>query len=109
MAAPPKAEQSVFWLGTLTSLTFIVALVVTGIAPSMDKNLGLSNDTASDAAHYHAMFQPDGKGGWAQVDTPDLTKPVIGYTEQQERGRLIYQREGCMYCHSQQIGRLSPR
>ena len=63
----------------------------------------MSQDTAADAAHYHAMYQPDGAGGWVKVTTPDLTKPVIGYTPQQERGRLVYQREGCMYCHSQQI------
>ena len=28
---------------------------------------------------------------------------LVGYTAQQQRGRRIYQREGCMYCHSQQI------
>ena len=38
--AKPKAEQSVFWLGTLSSLTFVVALFFTGILPSLDKNLG---------------------------------------------------------------------
>jgi cytochrome c oxidase cbb3-type subunit II len=34
------------------------------------------------------------------------TKPVTGahpYTAQQLRGKAVYQREGCWYCHTQQI------
>ena len=32
--------------------------------------------------------------------------PVHEYTEQEHRGRAIYQREGCVYCHTQQIRKL---
>ncbi|MEQ9618391.1 MAG: cbb3-type cytochrome c oxidase subunit II [Deltaproteobacteria bacterium] len=35
----------------------------------------------------------------SEVNPPDGLKP---YTEQQLRGRSVYIREGCIYCHSQQ-------
>jgi cytochrome c oxidase cbb3-type subunit 2 len=49
--------------------------------------------------------------GWTGLTLiPDLQiseiKPAPGlkpYTDQQLRGRAIYIREGCVYCHSQQI------
>lgn len=33
-------------------------------------------------------------------------KPVHEYTEQEQRGILIYKAEGCVYCHTQQIRKL---
>ena len=76
--ASPKAEQSVWWLGFFASLTFVVALLFTAVFPSMNQNW--STETAKDIPRYH-----------------------LEYTALQEHGRLVYQREGCMYCHSQQI------
>jgi cytochrome c oxidase cbb3-type subunit 2 len=34
---------------------------------------------------------------------PDPTELAHPYTEGELRGRLIYQREGCWYCHTQQV------
>lgn len=41
-----------------------------------------------------------------QVTETSWAKPtgdLRPYTEQEERGKAIYQREGCWYCHTQQI------
>jgi len=99
--AKPQAEQSVFWLGSFTALTFIVAIFATGIAPSVNPHL---NGDFADEDHYHASYQEVG-GHLVQVSSEHLIpgEPVYGYNELQERGRLVYQREGCVYCHSQQI------
>jgi cbb3-type cytochrome oxidase cytochrome c subunit len=99
--AKPQAEQSVFWLGTFTALTFVVALVATGIAPSVNPNL---NNNYTDEDHFHVSYQViDGRRQIVPSADIDPSKPVYGYDELQERGRLVYQREGCMYCHTQQI------
>src|SRR5579883_2733696 len=76
--AGPKAEQSAFWLGIFIGCTYLGGLVFTAIAPSWNNNWSLN--TSVDQAHYH-----------------------VPYTEQQLEGRRVYQREGCMYCHTQQI------
>ncbi len=99
--AKPQAEQSVFWLGSFTALTFIVAIVATGIAPSVNPHL---NKNSADEDHFHASYQIiDGHLQQVSSLNIDQSKPVFGYTALQERGRLVYQREGCMYCHTQQI------
>ena len=36
------------------------------------------------------------------------TEGTQPYTEQQLRGKAIYQREGCWYCHTQQVRTLLP-
>lgn len=40
-----------------------------------------------------------------QVVVQEITPPeqLAGYTESEEYGRYVYQREGCYYCHSQQV------
>lgn len=76
--AGPKAEQSALWLGIFIGCTYLGGLIFTAIGPSFNSNW--STNTAQDTAHYH-----------------------LPYTAQQLRGRLVYEREGCMYCHSQQI------
>ncbi|HEX5324249.1 MAG TPA: cbb3-type cytochrome c oxidase subunit II [Capsulimonadaceae bacterium] len=76
--AGPKAEQSSLWLGIFIGCTYLGGLVFTAITPSFNNNWSLN--TAQDTAHYH-----------------------VPYTAQQLRGRLVYEREGCMYCHTQQI------
>jgi len=81
--ATPKAEQSVLWLGIFSSLTFFVALIFTALFPAM--NLNWDPKTADAKQLFHASV--DG----------------MGYTPIELRGRLVYQREGCMYCHTQQI------
>jgi cbb3-type cytochrome c oxidase subunit II len=37
------------------------------------------------------------------LETPGPTALARAYTEEELRGRLIYQREGCWYCHTQQV------
>ena len=39
---------------------------------------------------------------YVQLKSVPPTPGLKPYTEQQERGRYIYMREGCIYCHSQQ-------
>ncbi len=38
-----------------------------------------------------------------QLSTVEATPERIEYTAAQARGRLVYQREGCLYCHTQQV------
>jgi hypothetical protein len=47
-------------------------------------------------------FGKDGANEDAST-APDQDHYHLPYTADQEQGRLVYQREGCMYCHSQQI------
>jgi cbb3-type cytochrome oxidase cytochrome c subunit len=100
--AKPQAEQSVFWLGSFTALTFIVAIFATVMAPSANPHL---NHNSPDEDHFHQSWQEGPKGRLVRVSSINIddSKPVYGYNELQERGRLVYQREGCMYCHTQQI------
>jgi cbb3-type cytochrome oxidase cytochrome c subunit len=98
----PQAEQSVIWLGTFTALTFIVAIIATGIAPSVNPHL---NEISKDEDHFHASYIEDGTGHRIRIASADIKQgeTIYGYSDLQERGRLVYQREGCMYCHTQQI------
>lgn len=38
-----------------------------------------------------------------QMETIDPTPGTMSYTFEEARGREVYMREGCMYCHTQQI------
>src|SRR5580658_2568198 len=71
-------EKSAFWTGIGIWSTFTVGLIFTMLVPSFNQNWSFA--TAQNEARYH-----------------------LPYTQQQLRGRLIYQREGCMYCHTQQV------
>ena len=112
-------ERSALLLGLGVATTFIVGLIFTMLIPSFNENW--SQNTAKDAGRYHAIYTTAeldrydrdiaaAKPGQAVTPpaqyTGDLNAPgvtLVGYTRQEERGRRIYQREGCMYCHSQQI------
>ncbi|MDR3709066.1 MAG: cbb3-type cytochrome c oxidase subunit II [Capsulimonadaceae bacterium] len=83
--AKPKAEQSVLWLGIFASLTMVTALVFTAIFPSYNNRW--STNTVDGAKYFRAV----------RADTG------TGYSKLEEEGRLVYQREGCMYCHTQQV------
>lgn len=73
-----KPELSARLTGFCIFLTFVVGLVFTLLLPSYNPNW--SPNTSTDQKHFH-----------------------VEYTALQSRGRLIYQREGCVYCHTQQI------
>jgi cbb3-type cytochrome c oxidase subunit II len=73
-----KPELSARWTALGIFTTFFVGLFFTLLVPSFNNNW--SYNTSQDQAHFH-----------------------LPYTPTQERGRRIYQREGCMYCHSQFI------
>lgn len=73
-----KPELSARLTGFCIFLTFVVGLTFTLLVPSYNENW--SSNTSKDQEHYH-----------------------LKYTDLQEHGRLVYQREGCMYCHTQQI------
>jgi len=83
-------EKSAFWTSAGIWLVFTIGLIFTLLLPSFNNNWSYAS--ADDLAHYHVQYA-DAKhvGG------------VWGYTPQQEHGRLIYQREGCVYCHTQQV------
>lgn len=99
--------------------TFIVGLLFTMLIPSFNENW--SQNTAKDAGHFHAVYAVADLDKYEQdlkaakpgefVMPPKQyagnintsSEQLAGYTIQQQRGRRIYQREGCMYCHSQQI------
>jgi len=99
---------------TLTSLgigmTFIIGMVFTMLVPSFNSNWSVN--TGENLARYHAVYskteiaQAEKEGREPQPLTTTVghdPADLVGYTPLQARGRLVYQREGCMYCHSQQI------
>ena len=104
-------EKSALLTGLGIAMTFIIGLTFVSLIPSFNENW--SQNTARDAGRYHAIYTK------AEVDAADREKrpakeftgdirsqpqtDFVGYTAEQEKGRRIYQREGCMYCHSQQI------
>ena len=104
-------EKSALLTGLGIGMTFIIGLVFVSIIPSFNENW--SQNTARDAGRYHAIYTTaelaaaERDGRRPQQFTGDIrtasSLELAGYTAQQQRGRRIYQREGCMYCHSQQI------
>jgi len=109
-------EKSATLTGLGIGMTFIIGLTFTMLIPSFNENW--SQNTAKDASRYHAIYTVEDvertdrenaekhENKLPPLYTGDTNKPfgeLVGYTTQQQRGRRIYQREGCMYCHSQQI------
>ncbi len=104
-------EKSALLTGLGISMTFIIGLVFVSIIPSFNENW--SQNTARDAGRYHAIYAKSELAAAARENrapklfTGDIrtagNEELTGYTDKQEHGRRIYQREGCMYCHSQQI------
>ena len=104
-------EKSALLTGLGIGMTFIIGLIFVSIVPSFNENW--SQNTARDAGRYHAIYDSteitaaDREGRTPREFTGDVrtagSAELVGYTTQQEHGRRIYQREGCMYCHSQQI------
>src|SRR5580704_5664949 len=83
-------EKSAFWTSAGIWLVFTIGLIFTLLMPSFNNNWSYA--TADDLAHYHV-----------QTTSNPAHPGVWGYTADEEHGRLIYQREGCMYCHTQQV------
>lgn len=112
-------EKSALLTGLGIATTFTVGFLFTMLIPSFNENW--SQNTAKDAGHYHAVYSTDelaryerdlkaAKPGEVVAPPTQFTGNIntnsdhlVGYTIEQERGRRIYQREGCLYCHSQQI------
>lgn len=89
---------------------FTVGLIFTMLIPSFNENW--SQKTERDGTRYHQTYIS--RGGALYRQWPDGTQDnvgpttvregdIVGYTDLEEVGRRVYQREGCMYCHSQQI------
>jgi len=104
-------EKSALLTGLGIGMTFIIGLTFVSIIPSFNENW--SQNTARDAGRYHTIYA---KSELAAAERENRTPreftgdirtagnaELTGYTTQQEKGRRIYQREGCVYCHSQQI------
>lgn len=83
-----KPEKSALLTSAGIWLVFTTGLVFVLLLPSFNNNW--SYGSATDLEHYHVQYQDPKLGVW-------------GYTPEQLHGRLIYQREGCMYCHTQQV------
>ena len=114
-----KPEKSATATAIGIGLTFSIGLLFTILIPSFNKNW--SPNTADQEARYHAVDKvengvlwrqwPDGNqfqatdsghpNGNITMDAPDGT--IVGYTPLEQYGRHVYQREGCMYCHTQQV------
>jgi cbb3-type cytochrome oxidase cytochrome c subunit len=73
-----KHEKSAWLTGVGIWGVFFVGFLFTLLLPSFNENWSIR--TAKNLDHYH-----------------------LPYTDLQLRGRLVYQREGCMYCHTQQV------
>jgi cytochrome c oxidase cbb3-type subunit 2 len=71
-------EKSLLWTSVAAFLLFAIGAVLTTIVPPMVN-----------------------KEMWASQ------QPVHEYTEQELRGIEIYKREGCVYCHTQQVRHLA--
>lgn len=105
-----KPEKNANMTGIGIALTFVIGLLFVMLLPSFNENWSIN--TAQDPIHFHAVYnEADFKSGDSMDNSAKpLTSiagiprdQLAGYTPLQERGRLVYQREGCMYCHSQQI------
>lgn len=103
-----KPEKSALFTGLGIALTFVVGLTFTMLIPSFNQNW--STNTSEQPEHFHAVYKiADFKGADDNSAVPLASTAGIardqlaGYTPLQQHGRLVYQREGCLYCHSQQI------
>ena len=106
-----KPEKSAMLTGLGILMTFVIGLTFTMLIPSFNENW--SQNTAKNPERYHAIYSTtELAAAEAANRTPATftgalsTQPngeLVGYTAQQQRGRRIYQREGCIYCHSQQV------
>ncbi len=71
-------ERSLLWTATGAFIFFAVGAIITTVVPPLvDKTLWMS-----------------------EVD-------IHEYTEQEQRGIDVYRKEGCVYCHTQQIRKLA--
>ncbi len=106
-----KPEKSAMLTGLGILMTFVIGLTFTMLIPSFNENW--SQNTAKNPGRYHAIYSTTELAAAEAANRTPATfagdvsaQPfgqLVGYTAQQERGRRIWQREGCMYCHSQQI------
>ncbi len=103
-----KPEKSAIATGFGIAMTFVIGLLFTLLVPSFNQNW--STNTAEDPTLFHNVYDKTKFTGPDDNSTPPLTSTagvdpanLVGYTPLQQHGRLVYQREGCVYCHSQQI------
>jgi len=114
-----KPEKSALATSIGIGLTFSIGLLFTILIPSFNQNW--TDLTADKEPQYHATYLvehgilyrqwPDGTqfqatdvlhpNGNIHTDAPEGT--MLGYTPLEQYGRRVYQREGCMYCHTQQV------
>ena len=109
-----KPEKSA-WLTALgVGTTFTVGFIFTLLIPSFNENW--SANTAQHEWEYHSVYRINngmlerqmGDNTWIPTgEKGDATllaqEHDLGYTASQWRGRRVYQREGCVYCHTQQV------
>jgi hypothetical protein len=103
-----KPEKSAIATGFGIAMTFVIGLLFTLLVPSFNSNW--STNTAENPTLFHNVYNKADFKGPDDNSAKPLTSVVgidpanlVGYTPLQQHGRLVYQREGCMYCHSQQI------
>lgn len=105
-----KPEKSSLLTALGVALVFFIGMFFTVLIPSFNQNWSTNTAMANDAGRYHVVYDASqidpATGDYRLVtDKGQITPqtPLVGYSKLQARGRLVYQREGCMYCHSQQI------
>jgi cbb3-type cytochrome oxidase cytochrome c subunit len=120
-----KPEKSAMATSIGIGLTFSIGLLFTILIPSFNQNW--TDATADHLNEFHAVYKvehgmlyrqwPDGTeieatdsahptGGVPAIEHDGKVDPdgtMLGYTPLEQYGRRVYQREGCMYCHTQQI------
>src|SRR5262245_8405065 len=78
-----KSDRNATWFMVLAVIFFLVrGTLTTAVPPLVDRSWGKAFDNSDPSKGPTGKLQP--------------------YTEQQLKGRAIYVREGCWYCHTQQ-------
>ena len=105
-----KPEKSSLLTALGVALVFFIGMFFTVMIPSFNQNWSINTAMANEAARYHVVYDSSqidpNTHDYRQVTSHDQVTPgmhLVGYSQLQAHGRLVYQREGCMYCHSQQI------
>ena len=112
-------EKSAMLTGLGILMTFVIGLTFTMLIPSFNENWSQNTAKNPQPLPRHLLDHRACGGGSGEPhpgrsSTGDVSEPAVpaslsGIRAQQERGRRVWQREGCMYCHSQQIRPLVER
>ncbi len=92
-----RAERNLAWFVAILMSFFIFGVIATVIIPVI-ATPGW-NTIPQEVQQDPNRGLPD----WMLKPKSELSGKDLAMRNKWERGRLIYKREGCMYCHSQQV------